>query len=79
MREIVFRTKLSEPLFRGLPGSGVYANCRVFAMFAAISELSSAQVATVGKMSIPELRGVPDSARHGGYIFALVLCPSLAA
>ncbi len=63
MGEILFRTKLSENLFRGLtpwmqrlPGGLLHVNIAGSAIFAAISGSSAATVATVGKMSIPELR-----------------------
>ncbi|MDO6729235.1 TRAP transporter large permease subunit [Marinovum sp. 2_MG-2023] len=63
MGEILFRTKLSETLFRGLapfmrklPGGLLHVNIGASAIFAAISGSSAATVATVGKMSIPELR-----------------------
>ena len=63
MGEILFRTKLSENLFKGLapwmsrlPGGLIHVNVVGCAMFAAISGSSAATVATVGKMSIPELR-----------------------
>ena len=61
--EILFRTKLSENLFKGLspwmqklPGGLIHVNVVGCALFAAISGSSAATVATVGKMSIPELR-----------------------
>tara|TARA_Y100000294_G_scaffold150869_1_gene148399 strand:- start:11881 stop:13191 length:1311 start_codon:yes stop_codon:yes gene_type:complete len=63
MGEILFRTKLSENLFTGLapwmsrlPGGLIHVNVIGCALFAAISGSSAATVATVGKMSIPELR-----------------------
>jgi C4-dicarboxylate transporter, DctM subunit len=63
MGEILFRTRLSEDLFRGLapwmarlPGGLLHVNVAGCALFAAISGSSAATVATVGKMSIPELR-----------------------
>lgn len=63
MGEILFRTSLSETLFRGLapltrrlPGGLLHVNIGASAIFAAISGSSAATVATVGKMSIPELR-----------------------
>ncbi len=63
MGEILFRTKLSENLFKGLspwlsklPGGLIHINILGCAIFAAISGSSAATVATVGKMSIPELR-----------------------
>ncbi len=61
--EILFRTQLSENLFKGLspwlarlPGGLIHVNVLGCAIFAAISGSSAATVATVGKMSIPELR-----------------------
>ena len=63
MGEIFFRTKLSENLFKGLspwmqklPGGLIHVNVVGCALFPAISGSSAATVATVGKMSIPELR-----------------------
>ena len=63
MGEILFKTKLSENLFKGLapwmsrlPGGLIHVNVIGCALFAAISGSSAATVATVGKMSIPELR-----------------------
>ncbi|MEQ8354860.1 MAG: TRAP transporter large permease subunit [Kiloniellaceae bacterium] len=69
MGEILFRTRLSEDLFKGLspwlgglPGRLLHVNVAGCALFAAISGSSAATVATVGKMSIPELRrrGYPE-------------------
>lgn len=63
MGEILFRTRISETLFKGLapfmsklPGGLLHVNIGASAIFAAISGSSAATVATVGKMSIPELR-----------------------
>ena len=63
MGEILFRTKPSENLFKGLtpllsklPGGLLHVNIAGCTIFAAISGSSAATVATVGKMSIPELR-----------------------
>ena len=63
MGEILFRTNISENLFKGLspwmqklPGGLIHVNVVGCALFAAISGSSAATVATVGKMSIPELR-----------------------
>ena len=63
MGEILFRTRLSENFFKGLspwmqklPGGLIHVNVVGCALFAAISGSSAATVATVGKMSIPELR-----------------------
>ncbi len=63
MGEILFRTRLSDNLFRGLapwlhrlPGGLLHVNIAGCTLFAAISGSSAATVATVGKISIPELR-----------------------
>jgi C4-dicarboxylate transporter, DctM subunit len=63
MGEILFRSRLSEDLFRGLapwmgplPGRLMQTNVVGCAIFAAISGSSAATCATIGKMSIPELR-----------------------
>ncbi|NWF55583.1 MAG: TRAP transporter large permease subunit [Syntrophaceae bacterium] len=62
MGEILFRTKLSENLFRGvapwvgwLPGRLLHVNVIACGIFAAVSGSSAATVATIGKMSLPEL------------------------
>src|SRR5690606_33985201 len=64
MGEILFRTRLSEDMFRGLspwmanlPGRLLHTNIVGCTVFAAVSGSSAATVLTVGKMSIPELRG----------------------
>ena len=64
MGEILFRTRLSEDMFRGLspwlanlPGRLLHTNIVGCTVFAAVSGSSAATVTTVGKMSIPELRG----------------------
>ncbi len=63
MGEILYRTRLSEDMFRGLspwmarlPGGLVHTNIVGCAVFAAVSGSSAATLTTVGKMSIPELR-----------------------
>ncbi|HUF87412.1 MAG TPA: TRAP transporter large permease subunit [Thermohalobaculum sp.] len=63
MGEVLFRTRLSEDLFRGLspwmarlPGGLLHTNVVGCALFAAVSGSSAATLTTVGKMSIPELR-----------------------
>ncbi len=74
MGEILFRTRLSQDMFRGLapwlsrlPGRLVHTNVIGCAIFAAISGSSAATCATIGKMTIPELkkRGYPDSIALG--------------
>ncbi len=63
MGEILFRTRLSEDMFKGLspwmaklPGGLLHTNIVGCTVFAAVSGSSAATLATVGKMSIPELR-----------------------
>ena len=62
MGEILFRTKLSEDMFRGLapwvqrlPGRLMHVNVIGCGIFAAVSGSSAATAATVGKMSLPAL------------------------
>ncbi|RMW95376.1 TRAP transporter large permease subunit [Allofranklinella schreckenbergeri] len=68
MGEILFRTNLSENMFRGLapwvdalPGRLLHTNVIGCTIFASVSGSSAATCATVGKMNIPELqrRGYP--------------------
>ncbi|MEM1399074.1 MAG: TRAP transporter large permease subunit [Pseudomonadota bacterium] len=63
MGEILFRTRLSEDMFKGLspwmaglPGGLIHTNIVGCTVFAAVSGSSAATLTTVGKMSIPELR-----------------------
>ncbi len=63
MGEILFRTRLSEDMFKGLapwmaplPGGLLHTNVVGCTIFAAVSGSSAATLMTVGKMSIPELR-----------------------
>ncbi|OBS31129.1 C4-dicarboxylate ABC transporter permease [Tepidimonas fonticaldi] len=74
MGEILFRTRLSEDLFRGLapwlqrlPGRLLHTNILGSTLFAAVSGSSAATCATVGKMTLPELqrRGYPDALSLG--------------
>jgi tripartite ATP-independent transporter DctM subunit len=69
MGEILFRTRLSQDLFKGLapwlnklPGRLLHTNVIGCAIFAAVSGSSAATCATIGKMTLPELkrRGYPD-------------------
>jgi len=69
MGEILFRTRLSQELFKGLapwleslPGRLVHTNVIGCGIFAAVSGSSAATCATIGKMALPELkkRGYPD-------------------
>lgn len=69
MGEILFRTKLSQDMFKGLapwlerlPGRLLHVNVIGCAIFAAVSGSSAATCATIGKITLPELkkRGYPD-------------------
>jgi tripartite ATP-independent transporter DctM subunit len=90
MGEILFRTKLSEDMFRGLapwmgrlPGRLLHTNIVGCTVFAAVSGSSAATVTTVGKMSIPELRrrGYPEAlivgTLAGAGTLGLMIPPSL--
>ncbi|SFC98039.1 TRAP transporter, DctM subunit [Bosea sp. CRIB-10] len=63
MGEILFRTRLSEQMFQGLspwlqwlPGRLIHTNIVGCGIFAAVSGSSAATVATIGKISLPELK-----------------------
>jgi C4-dicarboxylate transporter, DctM subunit len=63
MAEILFRTRLAEDMFSGLapwlqklPGRLMHVNILGCGLFAAVSGSSSATCATIGKMSVPELK-----------------------
>jgi tripartite ATP-independent transporter DctM subunit len=90
MGEILFRTKLSESMFRGLapwvnalPGRLLHTNILGSTIFAAVSGSSAATCATVGKMSIPELtrRGYPAEkivgSLGGASTLGLLIPPSI--
>ncbi|MDX9821696.1 MAG: TRAP transporter large permease subunit [Syntrophales bacterium] len=62
MGEILFRSKISENLFKGLspwmdaiPGRLLHVNILACTFFAAVSGSSAATTATVGKITVPEL------------------------
>ncbi|WP_112323742.1 TRAP transporter large permease [Oceanibium sediminis] len=74
MGEILYRTKLSASLFNGLsplmrrwPGGLLHVNIMGCATFAAISGSSAATLATIGKITVPELRRrkYPDNMAYG--------------
>jgi C4-dicarboxylate transporter, DctM subunit len=74
MGEILFRTKLSEDMFAGLapwvdklPGRLLHVNVLGCGIFAAVSGSSAATAATIGRISLPELksRGYPESISIG--------------
>jgi len=90
MGEILYRTRLSEDMFRGLspwlarlPGGLVHTNIVGCTIFAAVSGSSAATLTTVGKMSIPELRKreYPESmiigTLTGAATLGLMIPPSL--
>lgn len=90
MGEILFRTRLSQDMFRGLapwmqalPGRLLHVNVVGCAIFAAVSGSSAATCATIGKMSLPELkaRGYPDGISIGSLAGAgtlgLLIPPSI--
>ncbi|HRL30459.1 MAG: TRAP transporter large permease subunit [Ottowia sp.] len=90
MGEILFRTKLSESMFRGLapwvtwlPGRLLHTNVIGCAIFAAVSGSSAATCATIGKMTLPELgkRGYPEDITIGSLAGAgtlgLLIPPSI--
>jgi tripartite ATP-independent transporter DctM subunit len=71
MGEILFRSKISENLFKGLspwmdaiPGRLIHVNILACTFFAAVSGSSAATTATVGKITVPELK-------RRGYDYAL--------
>jgi len=90
MGEILYRTRLSEGLFRGLspwlgwlPGRLMHVNIIGCTLFAAVSGSSAATLTTVGKMSMPELskRGYSDfmtvGTLAGASTLGLMIPPSL--
>lgn len=90
MGEILFRSRLSSDMFRGLapwmsrlPGGLVHVNIVGCTIFAAVSGSSAATLTTVGKMSIPELRsrGYPEymiiGTLTGAATLGLMIPPSL--
>jgi tripartite ATP-independent transporter DctM subunit len=87
MGEILFRTRLSESMFKGLapwvtrlPGRLLHTNVIGCTIFAAVSGSSAA---TIGKMTLPELakRGYPDDITIGSLAGAgtlgLLIPPSI--
>jgi C4-dicarboxylate transporter, DctM subunit len=90
MGEILFRTKLSESMFKGLapwvnklPGRLLHTNVIGCTIFAAVSGSSAATCATIGKMTLPELgkRGYPEEITIGSLAGAgtlgLLIPPSI--
>ena len=74
MGEILFRTRLSEEMFRGLapwlnwlPGRLMHVNVIACGLFGSVSGSSAATCATVAKIALPELkkRGYDDNVSLG--------------
>ena len=74
MGEILFRSKLSSDMFKGLapwlnklPGRLLHTNVIGCTIFAAVSGSSAATCATIGKITLPELkkRGYPEDISIG--------------
>jgi tripartite ATP-independent transporter DctM subunit len=90
MGEILFRTRISQDMFRGLapwveplPGRLMHTNVIGCGIFAAISGSSAATAATIGRMTIPELtrRGYDENMSIGSLAGAgtlgLLIPPSI--
>jgi C4-dicarboxylate transporter DctM subunit len=90
MGEILFRTRLSQDMFKGLapwmqalPGRLLHTNVVGCTIFAAVSGSSAATCATIGKMTLPELtrRGYPDNmvigTLAGASTLGLLIPPSI--
>jgi C4-dicarboxylate transporter, DctM subunit len=90
MGEILFRSRLTADLFKGLapwlnrvPGRLLHTNVIGCGIFAAVSGSSAATCATIGKITLPELkaRGYPDAIAMGSLAgagtFGLLIPPSI--
>jgi tripartite ATP-independent transporter DctM subunit len=90
MGEILLKSRLSEGLFRGLapwlqrlPGRLLHTNIIGCTIFAAVSGSSAATCATIGKITLPELRrrGYPENMAIGSLAGAgtlgLLIPPSI--
>ena len=90
MGEILFRTRLSDDMFKGLapwvqglPGRLLHTNVIGCTIFAAVSGSSAATCATIGKMTLPELtkRGYPEhmviGTLAGAATLGLLIPPSI--
>jgi C4-dicarboxylate transporter, DctM subunit len=90
MGEILFRTKLSEEMFRGLspwvqwlPGRLTHVNVIGCGIFAAVSGSSAATCATIGKIALPELdkrgydKGLSLGSLAGSGTLGLLIPPSI--
>lgn len=90
MGELLLRSKMSEDMFTGLspwlnrlPGKLIHVNVFGCALFAAVSGSSAATAATIGNMSIPELksRNYPEQlilgSLAGSATLGLLIPPSI--
>ena len=90
MGEILFRTRLSQDMFKGLapwvqglPGRLLHTNVIGCTIFAAVSGSSAATCSTIGKMTLPELmrRGYPEhmviGTLAGAATLGLLIPPSI--
>jgi len=90
MGEILFRTRLSQDMFAGLapwlrslPGRLVHVNVVGCGIFAAVSGSSAATAATIGKISLPELKargydeGLSVGSLAGAGTLGLLIPPSI--
>jgi C4-dicarboxylate transporter DctM subunit len=90
MGEILFRTRLSEEMFRGLspwlqwlPGRLLHVNVVGCGIFAAVSGSSAATCATIGKIALPELEkrgydpGMSLGSLAGSGTLGLLIPPSI--
>ena len=90
MGEILFRTRLSEQMFRGLspwlqwlPGRLMHVNIVGCGIFAAVSGSSAATCATIGKIALPELKkrgydqGISLGTLAGSGTLGLLIPPSI--
>ncbi|MGR3323643.1 MAG: TRAP transporter large permease [Pseudooceanicola sp.] len=90
MGEILLRSRLSQDMFSGLapwlgrfPGRLLHVNIVGCAIFAAVSGSSAATAATIGRMSVPELkaRGYPEGmilgTLAGSATLGLLIPPSI--
>jgi len=90
MGDILFRSRLSDDMFEGLvpwtaklPGRLLHVNIIGCGIFAAVSGSSAATAATIGKMSIPELKSRGYSERMvlgtlaGSATLGLLIPPSI--
>jgi tripartite ATP-independent transporter DctM subunit len=90
MGEILFRTRLADNMFKGLapwlnrlPGRLLHTNVIGCTIFAAVSGSSAATCATIGKITLPELKrlGYPDAiaigSLAGSATLGLLIPPSI--